>query len=402
MSMLNEVRFEHEYKRDRSFKGRMKELLPWKGDDFREIFRKLVYIVSVGVLIYSLYGVIEYKFGTSDLHESKNDLSNLYYQGDDDDTPSQDDTQPGQPTNPGTANDPDNPADQSNPAQNVPDNSSDDQSGNQEPIPVNPEDLKYPAGILKRFKPLYDINPEIVGWLTIDGLADGNGGNYIDYPVMQTNDNDYYLDHDFYGAEKNYGALFVDHTIKITKDSRPRNSVIYGHNMGAGTYFSHLHDYKKRVSFLSEHRLVTYSTLWQKNDYIIIGCFLIGINEDQDTLPIFRYHLAFDFKTIEDFDYWYKNVLYRSYYTSDIPATMDDEYITLSTCSNEFYESRFVVVARKLHPGEDPEQYTYYSNPNPRKPAAFYQAYGMAVPNDDGPVYEYYGKDNSQTEGTEN
>lgn len=390
MSMLNEILYEKENKRDRSFKGRLKELLPWKGDDFREIFRKLVYIVSVGVLIYSLYGVIEYKFGTSDLHESKNDLSNLYHQSDD--NPSHKDDQPDKSDqNQGAMTVPDNTDQPQDPSRN------DDQNADDEPVHANPEDH-----ILPQFRQLYAINHEIVGWLTIDGISDSKGVNYIDYPVMQTNDNDYYLSHDFYGTEKNYGALFVDHTIKVTMDSHPQNSVIYGHNMGAGTYFAHLHDYKKRVSFLSEHRLVTYSTLWEKNDYIIIGCFLIGIHEDQDTLPIFRYHLAFDFKTIEDFDYWYKNVLYRSYYTSDIPADMNDEYITLSTCSNEFYDSRFVVVARKLRPGEDPSQYTYYSNPNPRKPAAFYKAYGMAVPKDDGPDYEYYGKDNSQTEGTEN
>lgn len=391
MSMLNEVRFERDNKRDRSFKGRMKELLPWKGDDIKEITRKLIYIVSVGVLIYSFYGVIEYKFGTSDLHESKNDLSSLYHQEVEEDTPTQNLTQPGQ--NPEAVTQP--PVDDTLPVPSQEVTGNDVQGEQTEPVPQNPEDLKYPAGILKRFKALYDINPEIVGWLTIDGLADSHGVNYIDYPVMQTKDNDYYLEHDFYGAEKNYGALFVDHTIKVTRDSHPQNSVIYGHNMGAGTYFAHLHDYKKRVSFLSEHRLVTYSTLWEKNDYIIIGCFLIGINEDQDTLPLFRYHLCFDFKTIEDFDYWYKNVLYRSYYTSDIPADMNDEYITLSTCSNEFSESRFVVVARKLRPGEDPGQYTYSSNPKPRKPAVYYEVYGGTVPKDDGPAYEYYGKDNS-------
>lgn len=393
MSMLNEVLYESQNKRDRSFKGRLKELVPWKGDDIREIVRKLVYIVSVGVLIYSLYGVVVYKFGTSDLHESKNDLSNLYYHEDPVDPPQNDPSSDNPAIIPGDATnttEPDNQGNDNSTQPSVPD------------TPQDPEALKYPAGMLKRFRKLYDINPEIVGWLTIDGLADDNGGNYIDYPVMQTNDNDYYLSHDFYGTEKNYGALFVDHNIKVTKDSHPRNSVIYGHNMGAGTYFSHLHDYKKRVSFLSEHRLVTYSTLWEKNDYIIIGCFLIGIHEEQDTLPIFRYHLAFDFNTIEDFDYWYQNVLYRSYYNSDIPADMTDEYLTLSTCSNEFYESRFVVIARKLRPGEDASQYTYYSNPNPRKPAAFYEAYGMAIPKDDGPNYQYYGKDNSQTEGTEN
>ena len=79
MAMLNELRPESYEKRDRSLKGRLKELLPWKGDDTKEIIRKLIYLTAVAVLIYSFYGVWEYRFGTSDLHESKDDLSNLYH-----------------------------------------------------------------------------------------------------------------------------------------------------------------------------------------------------------------------------------------------------------------------------------------------------------------------------------
>ncbi len=390
MSMLNEVRPAETVKRDRSFKGRLKELLPWKGDDVKEIIRKLVYITAVAVLIYSFYGVLEYKFGSNDMHESNDYLSNLYNKGDDE----QDDN-PVQPVATDTPDNTDNP----DVSASV---SSDDTAQTQPDLPINPEDLKYPAGIISKFKPLYDINPEVIGWLTIDGITDAKGGNYIDYPVLQCGDNDYYLSHDFYGREKNYGALFADYHVKITRESGPKNTIIYGHNMGAGTFFSHLHDYKKRVSFVSEHRLVTYSTLWEKNDYIIVGCFLTGIREDQDNIPIFRYHIAFDFEDNTDFIEWYANVMYRSYYTSDIPCSIDDEYLTLSTCSNEIYDSRFVVIARKLRDGEDASQYNYYSNPDARKPAAFYEAYGMKVPNDKGPDYDYYKDILSQMEGNEN
>ena len=94
--------------------------------------------------------------------------------------------------------------------------------------------------------------------------------------------------------------------------------------------------------------------------------------------------------------------MYRNYYITDIPCSMDDEYITLSTCSTEIYDSRFVVVARKVRDGEDPSVYNYYSNPDARKPAAFYEAYGMEVPDDDGPNYQYYGVTADTAEGTEN
>ncbi len=385
MSMLNEVRPAEAEKRDRSFKGRLKELLPWKGDNVKEIVRKLVYITAVCVLIYSFYDAIEYKFGSSDMHEDNDYLSNLYNQGDN--GPDDNSVQSAVTTVPddvgvlvGSGGEED-----ADDAQTLPDE------------PVNPEDL-----ILPNFKTLYEINPEVIGWLKIDGITDTKGGNYIDYPVMQCGDNDYYLNHDFYGREKKYGALFVDYHVKITYDSGPRNTIIYGHNMGSGTFFSHLHDYKKNVSFVSEHRLITFSTLWEKNDYIIIGCFLTGIREDQDNIPIFKYHVVFDFEDNTDFIEWYANVMYRSYYTSDIPCSINDEYLTLSTCSTEIYDSRFVVVARKLRDGEDASQYNYYSNPDARKPAAFYEAYGMKVPDDNGPDYDYYKDILSQMEGNEN
>lgn len=392
MSMLNEVRPAETVKRDRSFKGRLKELLPWKGDDVKEIVRKLVYITAVCVLIYSFYGVIEYKFGSSDMHESNDYLSNLYNKGE------------GEPDNnavvqPAVTDSPDDVD-----VPEVSDSANQGDSAQTEPVvTVNPEDL-----ILPKIKSIYDLNPETIGWLTIDGLTDPKGGNYIDYPVMQCDDNDYYLSHDFFGKEKKYGALFADCHVKIKYDSGPRNTIIYGHNMGSGSFFAHLHDYKKRVSFVSEHRLVTFSTLWEKNDYIIIGCFLTGIHEDQDNIPIFKYHIVFDFEDNTDFIEWYANVMYRSYYTSDIPCSINDEYITLSTCSTEISDSRFVIVARKLRSDEKANnnekamQYNYYSNPDARKPAAFYEAYGERVPDDKGPDYDYYKDILSQMEGNEN
>lgn len=391
MSMLNEVRPAESVKRDRSFKGRLKELLPWKGDDVKEIIRKLVYISAMCVLIYSFYGVYEYKFGSSDMHKNNDYLSNLYNQGDDE--PDDNAVQPVVTAAPDDVDVP-NVSGSENP---------DDAAQTQTDEPVNPEDL-----ILPKIRSIYDLNHDTIGWLTIDGLTDDKGGNYIDYPVMQCGDNDYYLSHDFYKKEKKYGALFVDCHVKITYDSGPRNTIIYGHNMGSGSFFAHLHDYKKRVSFVSEHRFVTFNTLWEENDYIIIGCFLTGIKEEQDNIPIFRYHVAFDFEDNTDFIEWYANVMYRSYYTSDIPCSIDDEYLTLSTCSTEIYDSRFVVVARKLRPdekanqNEKAKQYNYYSNPDARKPAAFYEAYGMKVPDDKGPDYDYYKDILSQMEGNEN
>ncbi|MBQ8623782.1 MAG: class B sortase [Oscillospiraceae bacterium] len=378
MSMLNEARRGTlTDDRDRSFMGRVKELLPWKGDDTKEIVRKLVFLVAVVCLTYTVYDAIIFEFGSSSMHEDTDFLSDLYQQG----GVLPDNTQNNTPVvNPEVTTDPDDNSEED------PSDVSSDNNDAADVAPISP----YPEGMLTNFTALYDINPDIIGWLNIPGLADSKGDDYIDYPVVQTEDNDFYLDHDFFKNEKEYGALFADYHVKITKDSGPKNTIIYGHNMGAGTFFSHLHDYKKRASFVKEHNIITYSTLWEENDYIVIGCFLTGVKDEQDNQPMFRYHYCFDFKDMSDFDYWYKNLLYRNYYITDIDCTIEDEYITLSTCSTEFYDSRFVVIARKLREGEDPNQYTYVANPNVHKPAVFYEAYGMEVPKDNGPDYEYY------------
>lgn len=379
MSMLNEARRGTlTDDRDRSFMGRVKELLPWKGDDKKEVFRKVFFMIAVVFLVYTVYDAVVFELGSSTMHEDTDYLTNLYQQGDilqnenvnSDNTPS--DSQGNAATPPADQND-DN-------SENVTENDNTE----------NAVQSPYPEGMLSNFKALYDINPDIVGWINIPGLADNSGSDYINYPVLQTVDNDYYLSNDFFKNQADYGALFADYHVKITKDSGPKNTIIYGHNMGAGTFFSHLHDYKKRASFVKEHNVITYSTLWEENDYIIVGCFLTGVRDSQDNIPTFRYHVCFDFDDLSEFDYWYKNVLYRNYYITDIDCTIEDEYLTLSTCSTEFYDSRFVVIARKLREGEDPKTYTYVSNPNVRKPAIYYEAYGMEVPRDNGPDYEYY------------
>lgn len=382
MSMLNEARRGTlTDTRDRSLMGRIKELLPWKGDDKKEIVRKLVYLVAVVCLTYTVYDAIVFELGSSTMHEDTDYLSDLYQQGGilPDNTPNGDNTPV---VNPGVTVDPDN-GDNENPG-DMPDNN--DNSDVTDDAPVSP----YPEGMLPNFSALYDINSDIVGWINIPGLSDSKGDDYIDYPVVQTTDNDFYLNHDFFKNEKEYGALFADYHVKIEKNMGPQNTIIYGHNMGAGTFFSHLHDYKKRASFVKEHNVITYSTLWEENDYVVIGCFLTGVKDEQDNQPMFRYHYCFNFDDMSDFDYWYKNLLYRNYYVTDIDCSIADEYITLSTCSTEFYDSRFVVIARKLREGEDPKQYTYVANPNVHKPAVFYEAYGMEVPKDNGPDYEYY------------
>ena len=71
--------------------------------------------------------------------------------------------------------------------------------------------------------------PDVVGYLNIPTLG-------ISYPVVQTDNNDYYLDHMIDGSESKSGAVFLD--CRINKDpSAVKNTVVYGHNMNDGSMF---------------------------------------------------------------------------------------------------------------------------------------------------------------------
>lgn len=368
MSMLNEVkRRPLEEQRDRSFTGRVREIIPWKGDSFKEILRKLIFIVSVAVLIYWCCTAYVYFFGSGTMINDHKELSELY------NNPSSDSQ---------TAADPqDGDVPQDSGSSNV-------QQGGQ----TSPDQPAVAPKRLARFDELYALNPDIIGWLRIDGIyIEDTDELAIDYPVLQTTDNEYYLEKDFFGEEQDYGALYADYRANLTGIGRSSNVTIYGHNMKTEYYFHHLRDYN-RVSptFVSDHRLINFSTLYEENEYIVIAYFFVSTNEEDDNQPLFSYHNCVEFNTMADFDYWYKNVMYRNYYKTDIDCNIDDEYLTLSTCSFEITDSRYVLVARRLRPGEDPSQYTYESNPDRHMPEKWYKANGKKVPEDDGPDYEYY------------
>lgn len=97
--------------------------------------------------------------------------------------------------------------------------------------------------MLPEFRELYERNPDIVGWLQIDGTR-------IEYPVMQnTQDSQYYLNHDFDRKDSKGGLPFLDEHSRINGSDI---LLIHGHHMKSGWMFKDLMKYKKE-SFYKEH-----------------------------------------------------------------------------------------------------------------------------------------------------
>lgn len=198
------------------------------------------------------------------------------------------------------------------------------------------DDEKEPE-VLNDYKTLLNMNKDLIGWLKI---ADIN----IDYPVMQTSDNTYYLEHDF---DKNYnknGCLFLDYKCDVI--NRNKNLIIYGHNMRSGQMFGSLDKYASE-DYYKEHPKFEFDTIYEKGAYEIVYVFRSRIYNEDDV--VFKYYQFLDVQSELEFDSNMSEMAAISLYDTGITPTYEDELLTLSTCDYQEDNGRFVVVARKIN-----------------------------------------------------
>lgn len=240
--------------------------------------------------------------------------------------------------------------------------------------PTDSELEQLPTGADDKFAKLYAQNNDFIGWISIEGTK-------IDYPVVQGEDNDYYLRRGMDGKYHRLGTVFADYRCTFSSDgSLSDNTIVYGHSAMDGSYFKDLLKYKK-TSYYEEHPVIQFDTMYQEQEWVIIGAFMSGIYESQGEL--FEYHNFIDAAGEEEFNEFMLEVNRRSYFTTNIPVSYGDSLLTLVTCDYEFDDSRFVVVARKLREGEtiDGLSIEATAQPNRFMPDAWYEATGKKNPN---------------------
>lgn len=189
--------------------------------------------------------------------------------------------------------------------------------------------------ILEKYQELYAKNPDMTGWLSIEGMK-------IDYPVMRCQDGEYYLHHNFYGEEDKYGCLFIKEEADV--DTPGSNFVIYGHNMKDGSMFGDLDLYRKE-DFFREHAEISFDTLYEERTYEIMAVFLSQVYESDE--DVFKYYQFYEAETQEEFDTFYENVKKLSFYDTGVEAEYGDTFLTLSTCAYHVEDGRLVIVAKK-------------------------------------------------------
>ena len=172
------------------------------------------------------------------------------------------------------------------------------------------------------FEQLLAKYPDAVGWLYCEGTT-------INYPVMQSNDNNYYLRRLPDGTYNTAGSLFADY--RCGDIGETNNYIIYGHNMKNGTMFSSLTKYKYQ-SYYDEHpALYLFTPEGNYKIEPIAGFVSKPTGEVYNTEQTYEQMLEYCSK---------------STFISDVSPDQEDVYITLSTCSYEYENARYVVIGR--------------------------------------------------------
>ena len=181
------------------------------------------------------------------------------------------------------------------------------------------------------FDALRETGPDIIGWLTLPDTA-------INYPVTQTDDNEYYLHHLYDGTYNKTGCLFADY--ENQEDFSDRNTIIYGHNMRDGSMFATLNEYDEQ-SYYDGHPQMYLVT--PDGGYVveIFTAFVAKPSESgSDTSP-----WRLSFKDDGAYTTWLSEMAGRSVIETDVTVTSSDKVLTLSTCTPRG-ASRFIVMGK--------------------------------------------------------
>lgn len=166
-----------------------------------------------------------------------------------------------------------------------------------------------------QFQNLLDINPNIVGWLTIDNTK-------IDYPILQSSDNSHYLNRNYKEDTSKSGSIFMDY--RNQADSLDKHTIVYGHQMKDGSMFGQLDKFLDE-DFFSQHKEFQFDTIYESYRVEIFSVYV--------TTTDFNY-IQTDFSTDEAYMDFMEVIKEKSKMPTNIQITEKDNIITLSTCND--------------------------------------------------------------------
>lgn len=167
------------------------------------------------------------------------------------------------------------------------------------------------------FSSLLNRNSDTVAWIKINGTN-------VNYPVVQSSDNEYYLEHDFNKYSTNVGWIFGDYRSNF--NSFGYNTIIYGHNLTNKTMFGSLpwilrsSWYENESNYEIQMATANASVVWK-----VFSVYKID--------PVTDY-LRTSFYSLDDYDEWLDLMRERSIYDFNVDVGVDDRILTLSTCDD--------------------------------------------------------------------
>jgi len=205
-----------------------------------------------------------------------------------------------------------------------------------EPIDISEIDVDIPA---IDWEYVNEVNEDANGWLYLPGVGTKDG---LNLPVVQGDDNEYYLSHDIEGNEDSKGTLFVDYRNNpLDSGTQELSDVtcIFGHNMKSGSMFASICNYKSQT-FYDRH---PYGIMMAENgDIYKIDYFAGVIVDGMDNRNIY----ASDFIDESQFNAYFDNIVSNSTFQSDCKVEFGDKIVVFQTCSYEYNSATFLLYGR--------------------------------------------------------
>ena len=247
----------------------------------------VILVILLGILVFSVAKIVSYFKQQADADNVQDEINSGYVTPDD-------------------SQQPDDPV--------VPDEGEDQPEKEPEEVkPPDPETIKVDfAGLTAKY-------PDVVGYIY-------GANTKVQYPIVQSSSNDYYLNHDLDGNVNNNGSIFMEHL--CSSDFSDQNTIIYGHNMKSGLMFANLTNYKNQ-SYYNAH---PYFYIYTPTQNYKLNLFAGFVCEHDDEV----YALSLSQSQLEA-------MASKSTFKSNI-GTPTGNVVTLSTCSYEFDDARYVVV----------------------------------------------------------
>lgn len=174
-------------------------------------------------------------------------------------------------------------------------------------------------------------NPDFIAWLRVPGTN-------VDYPVVQTDDPDYYLNHTFSGKQSVVGTLFslADADYKAPG----RNIAIYGHHLRSSgeKMFTSLMRYKN-PEFYEDNQTIVLDSLYRHSEYTIFAVVNMKVGDWEPSRTTFSGDAAFMA--------FVNRAKLESLYDTGVEVGADDHILTLITCDRSYAgkEGRLVILA---------------------------------------------------------